>query len=416
MPVNNSYELKKFVDSAVKEIKLTDIHTHLYSAQFDDMLLWNVDELLTYHYLIAEVFRYTLVSYQEFWTLSKCKQSELIWQTLFKDISPISEACRGVITVLKKLGLDTTTRDLDLYRKYFEGLTTEEYIDVVFKTAGIKDLVMTNDPFDDEECSKWQRGISPDKRFHAALRLDVLLNNWDLARLKLGKKGYMTSEILDEITIAEVKRFLLYWVDKTNPVYMAVSLPCDFYYPEDSIRAWLLEECIMPICRQLNMPLALMIGTKRSINPDLRLAGDSVGKSDITAVENLCSRYPNNKFMVTMLSRENQHELCVTARKFKNLMIFGSWWFLNNPSLIDEITRMRMELLGMSFIPQHSDARVLDQLIYKWAHSRDIIGNVLYHKYNDLLDVGWKFTEEEIIRDVKQLFGGNFWDFVNKSL
>ena len=32
---------------------------------------------------------------------------------------------------------------------------------------------------------------------------------------------------------------------------------------------------------------------------------------------------------------------------------------LNNPSLVEEITRMRMELLGTSFIPQHSDARVL---------------------------------------------------------
>ena len=41
--------------------------------------------------------------------------------------------------------------------------------------------------------------------------------------------------------------------------------------------------------------------------------------------------------------------------------LLGCWWFVNNPSLIDEITRMRMELLGTSFIPQHSDARILDQ-------------------------------------------------------
>ncbi len=52
-----------------------------------------------------------------------------------------------------------------------------------------------------------------------------------------------------------------------------------------------------------------------------------------------------------MLARENQHELCVTARKFPNLMIFGCWWFLNNPSLIEEITQMRLDLLGLSMIP-----------------------------------------------------------------
>jgi hypothetical protein len=43
---------------------------------------------------------------------------------------------------------------------------------------------------------------------------------------------------------------------------------------------------------------------------------------------------------------------------------------LNNPSLVEEITRMRLEMLGMSFIPQHSDARVLEQVIYKWRSSR----------------------------------------------
>jgi hypothetical protein len=30
-----------------------------------------------------------------------------------------------------------------------------------------------------------------------------------------------------------------------------------------------------------------------------------------------------------MLSRENQHELCVVARKFRNVHIFGCWWFTN---------------------------------------------------------------------------------------
>ena len=113
-----------------------------------------------------------------------------------------------------------------------------------------------------------------------------------------------------------------------------------------------------------------------------------------------------------MLARENQHELCVTARKFRNLMIFGCWWFLNNPSLIEEITRMRFELLGTSVISQHSDARILDQLIYKWAHSRKIIANVLIEKYSDILATGWMIGEEEIIRDVENLFGGNFWRFV----
>jgi hypothetical protein len=198
-----------------------------------------------------------------------------------------------------------------------------------------------------------------------------------------------------------------------DALYMAVSLPPRFAFPEDSPRGRLIEECVLPVAKEKNIPLALMIGVKRGVNPGLRLAGDSVGKADIEAVEHLCASYAGNKFLVTMLSRENQHELCVTARKFRNLMVFGCWWFTNIPSLVEEITRMRFELLGTSFIPQHSDARVLEQVIYKWEHSRAVIGEVLADRYADLAASGWDFSEAEVRRDVAELFGGNFWRFLS---
>ena len=34
-----------------------DIHTHVYSEAFGELLLWGIDELLSYQYLIAELFR-----------------------------------------------------------------------------------------------------------------------------------------------------------------------------------------------------------------------------------------------------------------------------------------------------------------------------------------------------------------------
>ena len=99
------------------------------------------------------------------------------------------------------------------------------------------------------------------------------------------------------------------------------------------------------------------------------------------------------------------------ARKFRNLHIFGCWWFTNVPLLIDEITRLRVEMLGLSFTPQHSDARVLDQIIYKWQHSRRIIAQVLVDKYLTLAETGWQATRTEIERDVMDLFGGAFERF-----
>jgi hypothetical protein len=155
-----------------------------------------------------------------------------------------------------------------------------------------------------------------------------------------------------------------------------------------------------------------MIGVKRQVNPALRLAGDSLDKADIQTVERLCANFPDNRFLVTMLSRENQHELAVTARKFGNLMIFGCWWFLNIPSMIKEITAMRLDLLGLDFIPQHSDARVLEHLVYKWAHSRAAIAPVLAERYEKLAQTGGNVTEDLIHRDVKRLFVDNFEEFI----
>ena len=415
MAAGKVQDLRAVVDRTVKEVKITDVHTHLYPAEFGNMLLWGVDELLNYHYLIAETFRYANVDYDAFWKMTKKEQADLIWKTLFLENSPYSEACRGVLTVLNKLGLDPGSRDLDSYRKYFAGKTMEEYIDIVFETAGMKEVVMTNDPFDDQERPLWEKGVKRDGRFLAALRIDPLLIHWEKTWPRLKSWGYNVEQTLTEGTLAEVRRFLTDWVKRMDAVYMAVSLSSDFRFPEDSVQGKLIENCVLPVCRERNIPFALMIGVKRQANPALKLAGDAVGKGDINAVNYLCANYPHNKFMVTMLSRENQHELCVTARKFRNLLIFGCWWFLNNPSLIEEITRMRFEMLGSSIIPQHSDARVLDQLIYKWTHSRKIIADVLYDKYKDLTDTGWTLTEEEIRRDVEKLFGGAFRDFLGKK-
>src|SRR5262249_30132298 len=168
---------------------------------------------------------------------------------------------------------------------------------------------------------------------------------------------------------------------------------------------------VLPHCREFGLPLALMMGVKRQVNPHLRLAGDGVGLSKLGALERLCLEFPENRFLVTALARENQHELCVLARKFRNLHVFGCWWFTNVPGLVEEITRMRLELIGLSFTPQHSDARVLDQLIYKWRHFRTVLSRVLVEKYAALERAGWLPTEDEIRRDVHALLGGAFETF-----
>lgn len=406
--------IKGAVAEEVAGAKIVDLHTHLFPPAFGENMLWGVDELMTYHYLLAETFRYRGDPDEAFWALTKAEQADIIFQTLFVEHSPISESCRGVLTTLQKLGLDVGSRNLAAWREYFASFTPEAYVDKVFEAAGVEKVVMTNDPFDDAERACWERGDAVDPRFLAALRLDMLILHYERNHTRLVEWGYGAKAVPDEASDAEVRRFLGDWIERMHATYVAVSLPDTFRYPADDMLCHLIDACVVPVCAKYNIPFAMMIGVKRQVNPALKLAGDGVGKGDVDSVMRLCQRYPGNKFLATFLARENQHELAVTARKFANLHIFGCWWFLNNPSLIEEMTRMRIELLGLSVTPQHSDARVLDQLIYKWTHSRAVIAKVLTDKYLDLAQTGWMPTREEIHRDVTALFGGEFLQFLHR--
>ncbi|HXX94820.1 MAG TPA: glucuronate isomerase [Planctomycetota bacterium] len=415
MPLAQAADLRRAIDRALGSVPITDIHTHLYAPVFGDLLSWGIDELLTYHYLIAEYFLATGSPYEAFWNLPKKEQADAIWRALFVDQTPLSEATRGVVTVLQALGLDPGSRNLASYRKFFASQSRDEHLARVFGLAGVRDCVMTNDPFDDAERPTWQKGYREDPRFKAALRIDPILLGWDRSWKRMHDFGYRIEHRLTPRTLKEVQRFLRDWVKRTGALYVGVSLPPTFAWPDGAPPGQLLERAVLPVCAEFDLPLAMMIGVRRQVNPELRMAGDGMGRGNVEAVEALAAAFPKNKFMLTMLSRENQHQLCVAARKFRNVHVFGCWWFVNNPSIIEEITRERLELLGPTFTAQHSDARVLDQVIYKWAHSKRILSDALHGKYLGLLESGWKLDEAEVERDASALLGGNFWKFLGKK-
>jgi hypothetical protein len=408
-------KLAKQVEDIVMSAPVADIHTHLYDPAFSDLLLWGIDDLLVYHYLVAEGFRYFDLPYDKFWSLSKSEQADLIWDALFIQHSPVSEACRGVLTTLHAMGLDVKKRDLRSLRRWFAGQTVDGHITRCMELAGVQKIFMTNSPFDDLERPVWEKGFRRDDRFAAALRIDPLLLAWPETASTLARWGYkVEAGVPPRKTFDEVRRFLADWTKLINAQYVMVSLPADFQFPTKTVTTQLIEKAVLPHCREHGIPFALMLGVKRAMNPQLRLAGDGVGSSNLAVLQNLCAGFPDNKFLTTVLARESQHELCVLTRKFRNLHPFGCWWFTNVPHLIDEITRMRLELLGLSFTPQHSDARVLDQIVYKWQHSRRLIAKVLVDKYSDLAQTGWQVSRAEIQRDVQDLFGGAFDRFCQR--
>ena len=507
-------DISSVVFAEVASVTAIDIHTHLLPPSHGSLCCWGVDELLTYHYLVAEFFVTAPadITPEIFYAKNKREQADLIWKALFIDRSPLSEACRGVIETLVALGLEDEVhaRDLDGIRRWYhafreKGLSgSEEFCSKVYQIAGVRYAIMTNVPFDTNEAKYWRpkrkvREKSNDdydgynttvlhdtcaavlfashlcpicfhrfsitlclqeysNQFRSALRVDPLLAG-DRRTIEAAVKGSG-----HDCTLAGTREYLRDWCDDIKPEYMMASTPHNFVLQdgkgtlagikkdginEDTMKepfafidvvtsngncatncdeaehtasvidenSDFLSEVLMKVCEEKDLPLALKIGAHRGVNAELRQAGDGVvAFADGGVLARLCSRFPKVRFLATFLSMNNQHEACVLASKFSNLHIYGCWWFCNNPSMIETITKMRIEMLGTAFTAQHSDARVLDQLVYKWSHSRAVIAKVLSKEYHKMIASGWVTTRGEVRRDVKRLFGGSYEDFMSKSL
>ncbi|PSR36119.1 MAG: glucuronate isomerase [Sulfobacillus thermosulfidooxidans] len=406
-------ELERLTRKVVRETPATDIHTHLFSPEFGTLLESGIDAMLSYHYLIAESFRVHHMIEETFWQLSLPQRAEHIWRALFESRLPLSEAATGVLVSASQIGVprDALHR-LDALRQVFTSHADREYVRRIMNLAGVQHIVMTNDPLNPIESSYWNHNAAIMDGFHASLRLDTLLNQLEDSLFRLREQGYDVTSKMTATTVRELWRLLDDWNTRYLPVYVALSVSDAFVYPACDWQGQFVEKVLLPWCQEHRMPWALMMGVERGINPALREAGDGVVRASLASVVHLCQKWPENKFLVTALSREDQYALTVVARKFHNLMLFGAWWFLNTRSFLSEITRMRLELLGSTFIVQHSDARVLEQLIYKWALTREVLTQSLLDRYRILEAQGWSVTEEAIQHDVALLLTDNFWHFV----
>src|SRR4051795_12146864 len=124
--------LLETVTEELQVAQFIDMHTHLFKPALGGLGLWGIDELLTYHYLEAELFRFSPITPESYYALSKVQRADLVWKTLFVENTPLSEATRGVIAVLDALKLDTTSTSLESQRRFFRAQKLEEYIPKVF--------------------------------------------------------------------------------------------------------------------------------------------------------------------------------------------------------------------------------------------------------------------------------------------
>ena len=387
---NISSKLLNIINSA----PIFDLHTHLFPPKHEGYFLLGFKNLLNYHYLIAELLTATNIDASTFYSYNDEKKASIIWNELFEKRTPVSEACAGVLSILKELNIEINNKSfLSICDEYDKKIQSDKNI---FELSNVSSLVMTNNPFDLDEWSLFNTNDWDKKIYLSSLRLDDLILEYEETLKKA--KDQISNQ--DNIIVTYLEKCY----SQSNPVYAAVSLNLETFHKIFHDSLW---KDILVWLENKNLPLSLMLGVKRAVNKDFGLAGDGIGDINLKELSNLCNLFPKNKFLVTCLSLNDQHELTVLARKHPNLKIFGFWWFMNQPTIIKQILKMRIDMLGFSFIPQHSDARVSDQLIYKWSHFKKILHPILLEYYQDLLDKNFPISENILQRDIDNLLCGN---------
>ena len=79
----------------VDAAEVIDVHTHLFAAAYGPPLMeFGIDAMLTYHYVLAQFLATSDEDAAAFFGLPKAEQAARVWQGLFVDRSPLSEARR----------------------------------------------------------------------------------------------------------------------------------------------------------------------------------------------------------------------------------------------------------------------------------------------------------------------------------
>lgn len=379
--------LPVILETIIEAAPVFDIHTHLFPAVVAQASM-GADALLTYHYLTAEALTTTGQDADAFFGWDQRRQARFVWEELFVKRTPLSEATSGVVTVLETLGVDVGPFPYETVAAAIDAIPDRE--ETIFRLARVQAAVMTNDPFDAEEWAIFERKDWDRRRFRAAVRLDALFAEPERAMAVVRDAGFDT-----------VADFLRARLRESHAAYVAVSLDGPAIAP--LFASDVVAGEIMPMLEEMGLPFALMVGVTRRVNPALRQGGDGLGSFDHEPLAEVLRRFPANRFMLTVLGDEMQHAAAVLARKFPNLHLFGFWWFSNNPAIIEQRLAMRFEMLGFNFTPQHSDARVTEQLLYKWTHFKAVLKTVMERRYRKLLASGWPLTLADLRRDVHAL-------------
>ena len=152
----------------------------------------------------------TQIPAKDFYLLDDNQKANLIWDELFLKRTPMSEACQGVLTILSTYSISTSCNTFKDVDKELKQLNFSDQ-DILNKSK-VESLVMTNNPFDDEEWSLFKNDNWDRKKYHASLRLDSLISEFDkclsIAKKNLSDEKDELEGILDYLDILYFRGYL----------------------------------------------------------------------------------------------------------------------------------------------------------------------------------------------------------------
>ena len=462
--------MENIIENILNNCKVIDLHSYVFPYEYQELCLYGIDNLLTCQYLISELFSvWDDLTSEEFYKLNKIKQADIIWLELFIKRIPISESCREVIIILNTLGLNEyiQNRNLTEIRNSLSNINSsniDKYTEQILNLSNIDYIIMSNQIFEKKEvkyldkififskgntvtykkndeifqaniidCHRqmgdpgsysirfnngrekntlWKYLFMSDitfneitKRFKTSIKIDYLIQNYN----KTIKNGLLKQYGFDE-NIDGVKDYIRYWNHFLRPEYFVASLEYGFCYNSSECeKKWfgspsqVIDNIIIPLAHEMNLPINLKFGCQKISESPLK----EENVFNIESLFNLCRKYPKCKFLVTFLSQVNHNQLCILSKFFPNLLIYENFFCYKNSNLLDKM---------INFTERHNRVNVLEQLLYKWNYSKKKIAKILNKQYQNLQEIGWKLTQEEIEKDINYLFRDTYLNFMNKKL
>lgn len=397
---------KKMIWEAAHTVPAVDVRTRLDPRRAGCAGDFGLDSLLTTPAVLEEFFRRRAMARRDarvdaeagaaheayIRSLTPGELADIIWRQLFLDHPPLSEATRAVLTTMGLFGLDVGIGDLRLLREQFEAIPEDERRDRILKLANLDLVLYSVDCMDAVRTESVPP--SPGPAFKPVLCLDSLLWDWRESARLLRQRGYGLKAKVDEFSAIELRRLLAAEMARVNPVALNLDWP-DGVRPGDDGVGRLVREAVAPLCRERGMALLLSPQT-----------------TQVDVLAPLWEDNPEVRFMLFPAGAEQAEAALEEARFSRNLLLCGPDGTLRHPSRMEDAAARRLEALGSGFHYAHSEAETAEGLVGAWAHLRWNLGKALLKRYGDLWRTGWRYEEADVLKDVRDILGGNARTFL----